>query len=57
MRYCIGLQITDHWFTVPLDHQRTMGGTIQVFVREVLAMSKLKQTNGLPFLLYLQGTP
>ena len=51
----VGLQIVDHWFTVPLDYRGGLHGTIQVFVREVVAMNKLKQAASLPFLLYLQG--
>ncbi|KAK9800746.1 hypothetical protein WJX73_004303 [Symbiochloris irregularis] len=52
-----GLQLTDHWFTVPLDHTGSQSGTIQVFVREVVSATKLKHTSHLPFLLFLQGGP
>jgi pimeloyl-ACP methyl ester carboxylesterase len=48
-----GLAITEHSFSVPLDHSDPGGEHITVFAREVA------NPNGgdLPFLLYLQGGP
>ncbi|MFD9075649.1 alpha/beta fold hydrolase [Streptomyces lasiicapitis] len=54
---------TDHVFTVPLDHARPDGPTIEVFAREVAARSRAGERAGegagekLPWLLYLQGGP
>ena len=53
-----GMRVTDHRFTVPLDHSRPDGGSITVFAREYsdaeLPQSEAEQ---LPWLLYLQGGP
>jgi pimeloyl-ACP methyl ester carboxylesterase len=45
--------LTDHVITVPLDHDRADGPTIEVYAREIAA------ANGrdLPYLVYLQGGP
>ena len=54
--YCAGLQQTGHQFTVPLDwHHASPSSqqTIEVFVREVVSLSKANQN--LPLLLFLQG--
>ena len=54
--YCAGLQQTGHHFTVPLDwHHASPSSqqTIEVFVREVVSLSKINQN--LPLLLFLQG--
>jgi pimeloyl-ACP methyl ester carboxylesterase len=48
-----GLVLTDHVFTVPLDHARPKGRTIEVFAREVVAPAKEK----LPWLIFFQGGP
>jgi pimeloyl-ACP methyl ester carboxylesterase len=47
--------LTDHLFSVPLDHSRPDGEQITVFAREVTAAGK--PAGGLPWLLYLQGGP
>ncbi|MYT34353.1 MULTISPECIES: alpha/beta fold hydrolase [unclassified Streptomyces] len=46
---------TDHVFTVPLDHSRPDGPTLQVFAREVVDPARAEDQ--LPWLLYLQGGP
>jgi pimeloyl-ACP methyl ester carboxylesterase len=48
-----GLVLTEHEFEVPLDHSRTEGSTITVFVREVADPDGLDR----PFLVFLQGGP
>jgi pimeloyl-ACP methyl ester carboxylesterase len=48
-----GLVLTEHEFTVPLDHERPDGETLVVFAREVADPDGLDR----PFLLYLQGGP
>ncbi|MFD0278130.1 alpha/beta fold hydrolase [Kitasatospora sp. NPDC127111] len=50
-----GLAVTDHTFTVPLDHADPGGPTIEVFARELA--DPARATDGLPWLLYLQGGP
>src|SRR5690349_14764405 len=50
-----GTILTDHTFTVPLDHARTGGEQIQLFAREVVAADKA--ADDLPWLLFLQGGP
>ncbi|MBO0805191.1 MAG: alpha/beta fold hydrolase [Nocardiopsaceae bacterium] len=50
-----GTVVTDHVFTVPLDHSRPDGDTIEVFAREVVAATR--QDADLPWLLFLQGGP
>ncbi|MEF9885392.1 alpha/beta fold hydrolase [Streptomyces sp. P9-A4] len=47
--------VTDHVFTVPLDHSSPQGGVIEVFAREVVDPSLVGER--LPWLLYLQGGP
>jgi pimeloyl-ACP methyl ester carboxylesterase len=42
-------------FTVPLDHSRPDGPTIEVLAREVVAATKVEAD--LPWLIYLQGGP
>jgi pimeloyl-ACP methyl ester carboxylesterase len=50
-----GLHLTDHQFTVPLDHSTPNGKQISVFAREVAAPSlNAKQ---LPWLVFFQGGP
>jgi pimeloyl-ACP methyl ester carboxylesterase len=51
-----GTVLTDHHFSVPLDHGRPDGDRIEVFGREVVAAGK---TGGerLPWLMFLQGGP
>jgi pimeloyl-ACP methyl ester carboxylesterase len=50
-----GLVLTDHTFTVPLDHADPGGRTIEVFAREVVAAGRAGED--LPLLLFLQGGP
>jgi hypothetical protein len=46
-----GTLLTDHTFTVPLDHARAGGEQIQLFAREVVAADKA--ADDLPWLLCL----
>ena len=48
-----GLVLTDHVLSLPLDHDRSDGETIEVFAREVAAPDGRDR----PFLVYLQGGP
>ncbi len=51
-----GMRVTDHRFTVPLDHAVPDGETITVFAREYSdAELPQAQADQLPWLLYLQG--
>lgn len=50
-----GLELTDHTFTVPLDHFGDGGETIEVFAREAVAAGRGGED--LPWLVYLQGGP
>lgn len=50
-----GVVLTDHRFTVPLDHDDPAGESIELFAREVAASEKARQD--LPWLVYLQGGP
>jgi pimeloyl-ACP methyl ester carboxylesterase len=45
--------LTDHLITVPLDHDRADGPTIEVYAREIAAADG----RDLPYLVYLQGGP
>ncbi|WMX43849.1 alpha/beta fold hydrolase [Streptomyces roseicoloratus] len=51
-----GLVLTDHRFTVPLDHDRPGGETIELYGREVVASDRAHRPD-LPWLLYLEGGP
>src|SRR5437588_3360617 len=48
-----GLLLTEHEFSVPLDHDTPDGEQITVFAREVADPDGLQR----PFLVYLQGGP
>src|SRR5919107_162198 len=48
-----GLVLTEHEFSVPLDHARPGGERITVFAREVAEPEGLEK----PFLVFLQGGP
>lgn len=48
-----GLTLTDHTFSVPLDYADESKGTIDIYIREVVAYSRSKHQ--LPYLLFLQG--
>ena len=50
-----GLVLRDHEYRVPLDHADPTGETLTLFAREVVA--EHKQTEDLPWLLFLQGGP
>jgi pimeloyl-ACP methyl ester carboxylesterase len=50
-----GTVLTDHVFTVPLDHGRPDGEQIEVFAREVAAAGQADAD--LPWLLFLNGGP
>ena len=50
-----GLQLTDHYFTVPLDHADSAGPQITVFAREVVAAAR--NSERLPWLVFFQGGP
>ena len=50
-----GLVLTDHTFTVPLDHADPSGPTVEVFAREVVAPDRAG--DDLPWLVFLQGGP
>ncbi|GGS45774.1 alpha/beta hydrolase [Planobispora rosea] len=50
-----GVELTDHVFTVPLDHADPGGPEIEVFARE--AVDPARRDHDLPWLLFLQGGP
>jgi pimeloyl-ACP methyl ester carboxylesterase len=50
-----GTVLTDHVFTVPLDHADPAGPQIEVFAREVVAAAKADAQQ--PWLVFLQGGP
>ncbi|MEU0597013.1 alpha/beta fold hydrolase [Streptomyces sp. NPDC006393] len=53
-----GVVLTDHSFTVPLDHDDPAGETIELYAREAVASDKAdKGRQDLPWLVYLQGGP
>ncbi|MYZ38620.1 alpha/beta fold hydrolase [Streptomyces sp. MnatMP-M17] len=50
-----GVVLTDHHFSVPLDHGDPSGERIELFAREVVASAKADAD--LPWLVYLEGGP
>lgn len=50
-----GVALTDHVFTVPLDHADPGGATIEVFARE--AVDPARRDQDLPWLVFFQGGP
>lgn len=50
-----GLRCSDHYFTLPLDHNQPQGRKISVYAREVA--SKAGHEQQLPFIVYFQGGP
>jgi pimeloyl-ACP methyl ester carboxylesterase len=50
-----GMILTDHEFTVPLDHARPTGEKITLFAREVVAPNQ--EHGELPWLVFFQGGP
>ncbi len=53
--YVPGFILTDHSFTLPLNHSEPAGEQITVFAREVVAADKEKAN--LPWLVFFQGGP
>ncbi|WP_030450951.1 alpha/beta fold hydrolase [Herbidospora cretacea] len=51
----MSVSLTDHLFTVPLDHSDPSQGSIEVFARE--AVDSGRTGDDLPWLLFLQGGP
>jgi pimeloyl-ACP methyl ester carboxylesterase len=51
-----GTVLTDHHFSVPLDHGNPGGDQIEIFAREVVAAAKAGHER-LPWLVFLQGGP
>ena len=52
------LRLTDHWFTLPLDHAAPQGSAIEVYAREIVsAEHEPEEIAAMPWLLYLQGGP
>ncbi len=54
MRMTNGLEITDHYFKVPLDYCDREGSEITVFAREVALKNS---SSKLPWMIYFQGGP
>ncbi len=52
-----GTVLTDHTFTVPLDHGQPDGEQIEVFARVVAPAGRRDSDPALPWLVYLQGGP
>lgn len=50
-----GTVLTDHTFSVPVDHDDPAGERIEVYAREVVAAGR--ERDALPWLLFLQGGP
>src|SRR5438309_711200 len=50
-----GMLLTDHRFTIPLDHAAPQGEQIEVFAREVTATRP--GADRLPWLVFFQGGP
>ena len=50
-----GFSMTDHEFSIPLDHEQPDGEQITVYAREVVAAAQVD--NDLPWLIFLQGGP
>ncbi|MDQ0094124.1 alpha/beta fold hydrolase [Paeniglutamicibacter psychrophenolicus] len=51
-----GMNTTEHYFQVPLDHARPAGEKITVFAREISSTEHTDPAS-LPWLLFLQGGP
>jgi len=51
-----GLTLNDHYFTVPLDHSKPDGESIEVYAREVYPVDD-PEGGKRPILVYLQGGP
>ncbi|WP_175407282.1 alpha/beta fold hydrolase [Streptomyces sp. TRM64462] len=52
-----GVVLTDHHFTVPLDHDDPAGERIELYGREVVSTAAARTGADLPWLVYLEGGP
>src|SRR6476619_6853479 len=50
-----GLVVTDHMFTVPVDHDTPGGATIELFARELVTPTR--ERDELPWMVFFQGGP
>src|SRR3954468_10419036 len=50
-----GLVVTDHMFTLPVDHDAPGGATIEVFARELVTPTR--ERDELPWMVFFQGGP
>ena len=50
-----GLVVTDHMFTVPVDHDAPDGATIELFARELVTPTR--ERDELPWMVFFQGGP
>ena len=50
-----GLRLTDHFFSIPLDHSAPDGERLEIYAREAVAPDKAAAQ--LPWLVFLQGGP
>ncbi len=50
-----GIVTTDHLFHVPVDHDTSDGGSLEVYAREVVGATREK--DDLPWLVFFQGGP
>jgi len=50
-----GLVVTDHMFTVPVDHDAPGGATIELFARELVTPTR--ERDELPWIVFFQGGP
>ena len=50
-----GLVLSEHVFSLPLDHAQPMGEQVEVFAREVVAAGK--ESDNLPWMVFFQGGP
>lgn len=51
-----GMVLKDHKFTLPLDYADEAAGSIEVFAREVVSISK-EHDESLPWMVFFQGGP
>lgn len=51
-----GMVLKDHKFTLPLNYSDASAGTIEVFARELVSISK-QNDQSLPWMVYFQGGP
>jgi hypothetical protein len=55
MYFVPGVVVLERFFTVPLDYFAFSRGNIKIFARQCVSMSRQKQMDSLPFIVYLQG--